>query len=152
MPKPCSGSNPPSERMRIRTLTAAALGLSLSVSTVLAGACGAPDNWHTLKPEDKASFEGALNLSLKTPTVGAPFDVELKVCSSGTKPLDRLSVGATMPAHKHGMNYQPQLSQTGDGQYKATGFLFHMPGHWKITVSVYSDGTPSHLSMDVNVP
>ncbi|MEM8647336.1 MAG: hypothetical protein AAGF86_13460 [Pseudomonadota bacterium] len=136
----------------IRTLLAAALVLNLSMSTAWAGACGAPETWHTLTPEDKASFNGALNLGPKMPTVAAPFDVELKVCSSDTKPLDRLSVDATMPAHKHGMNYQPQLSQTGDGLFKASGFLFHMPGHWKITVSVYSEGAPSHLSMDVNVP
>ncbi len=136
----------------IRTIITGAFCLGLSTSATWAGACGAPDTWHTLTPEDQTSFKAALNLGANTPTVGAPFDVELQVCSTGSKSLDRLSVDATMPAHKHGMNYQPQLSRTGEGQYKATGFLFHMPGHWKITVSVYSDGAPSHLSMDINVP
>lgn len=136
----------------IRALAIAALGFSLAASSAWAGPCGAPDSWHTLTPEDNASFKAALNIGPNTPTVGAPFDVELKVCGADAKPLDRLSVDATMPAHKHGMNYQPQLSQTGDGHYKATGFLFHMPGQWKITVSVYSGGAPSHLSMDIDVP
>ena len=136
----------------IRPFTLAALGLNLAASSAWAGACGTPESWHTLTPEDKASFRAALKIGPKTPTVGAPFDVEFKICSADTKPLDQLSVDATMPAHKHGMNYQPQLNQKGDGHYKATGFLFHMPGQWKITVSVYSDGVPSHLSMDFDVP
>lgn len=133
-------------------LTIAPLLLVLGVGVARADVCGAPGTWHTLSPEGTSSFAAALSVGAETPQVGAPFDVDLKVCSPGNIAIDRLAVDATMPAHKHGMNYQPQLTKTSEGTYKATGFLFHMPGMWQITVSVYSAGKPSHLSVDIDVP
>ena len=56
-----------------------------------------------------------------------------------------------MPEHRHGMNYKPEISAMGDGLYEGRGFLFHMPGRWEITVSVYSDAEPSHLKFDFEV-
>lgn len=130
----------------------AALILALSAGPALAGVCGAPADWQTLTPEGSASFQAAMALGTKPVQVGTPFDVELKVCSADNKAADRVQVDANMPAHKHGMNYEPQLSKTAEGEFKATGFLFHMPGVWQITVSVYGKGAPSHLSMEINVP
>lgn len=133
-------------------LPIAPLLLLLGALPAVADVCGAPSNWRTLAPEGDGAFKAALSVGSQTPKVGAPFDVELKVCSPGGRAIDRLAVDATMPAHKHGMNYQPQLSKAADGHYKATGFLFHMPGVWQISVSIYSDGKPSHLSVDIDVP
>ena len=130
----------------------AALFLIFSAGPAMAGACGAPDHWQALKPDGNGSFQAAIALSTKTPEVGTPFDVELKVCSAENQAANRVAVDATMPAHKHGMNYEPQLSETAEGEFKATGFLFHMPGHWQITVSVYGKDGPNHLTMDINVP
>ncbi len=130
----------------------AALLLVLSAAPAVAGACGAPDHWQTLSPEGNTGFQAAMALSTKTPEVGTPFDLDLKVCSADDEAANRVSVDATMPAHKHGMNYEPQLSKTAEGEFKATGFLFHMPGLWQITVSVYGKGDPSHLSMEIDVP
>ena len=137
----------------VRTsLPIAALLLAVSPAPALAEACGAPADWLTLSAEGNSPFQAALSVGAAIPKVGAPFDVELKVCSQDKQAADRLAVDATMPSHKHGMNYQPQLTKAADGHYKATGFLFHMPGIWQITVSVYSDGKPSHLSVDIDVP
>ena len=133
-------------------LSIGSLLLMLAAGPSLADVCGAPDSWRTLSPEDNTALKAALSVGSELPKVGAPFDVELRVCNPDGHTVDRLAVDATMPAHKHGMNYQPQLKKTADGHYKATGFLFHMPGVWQISVSVYSDGKPAHLSVDIDVP
>lgn len=135
-----------------RALSIAALLLSSSAGPGLGETCGAPASWLTLAPDSGTPFKAAISVGAEMPRVGTPFSVELKVCGPGNQPAERLSVDATMPAHKHGMNYQPQLTKAADGHYKATGFLFHMPGVWQITVSVYSNGKPNHLSVDIDVP
>ncbi|MCP5084333.1 MAG: hypothetical protein GY948_21805 [Alphaproteobacteria bacterium] len=135
-----------------RAVSITALLLVCSSGPGLAETCGAPADWLALAPEGGTTFKAALSVGSETPKVGAPFDVELKVCSPDNRTADRLAVDATMPAHKHGMNYQPQLTKAAEGHYKATGFLFHMPGIWQITVSVYSNGKPNHLSVDIDVP
>ena len=45
-----------------------------------------------------------------------------------------VEVDARMPAHNHGMNVLPSLTSIQRGQWTASGMLFHMPGHWEITV------------------
>ncbi len=135
-----------------RALLIVSVFFMLAPGPAFAEVCGAPDSWRTLSPEGDTRFKGALSVGSEMPKVGSPFDVELKVCNSGNHTVDRLAVDATMPAHKHGMNYQPLLNKTAYGSYKATGFLFHMRGVWQITVSVYSNGKPTHLSVDIDVP
>lgn len=137
--------------MKGASLAAAAVFL-LATVPALSDVCGAPAGWMALKAEDSSPFQAALNFGSETPQVGAPFDVEFRVCSSGKLAVDRLTVDATMPAHKHGMNYAPQLSKASAQAYKATGFLFHMPGVWRLTLSIYSSGTPSHLSAEITIP
>lgn len=93
----------------------------------------------------------ALRLRPSPVKVGAPFVVELHVCSLDGKPIRRLAIDATMPAHRHGMNYKPELVDLGDGRYEAKGFLFHMPGKWEIALSVYGEEQPSHLTLGLDV-
>src|SRR4030095_5235256 len=57
--------------------------------------------------------------------VGQPFALLLNVCTRRGEPAELLSVEATMPAHKHGMNYAPAIVSRGDGRYRAEGMLFH---------------------------
>jgi len=45
-------------------------------------------------------------------------------------------VDATMPAHRHGMNYRPTLQPLGDGRWRVEGLLFHMRGTWELALSV----------------
>lgn len=47
-----------------------------------------------------------------------------------------------MPAHGHGMNVTPEITDHGDGTWTAEGMLFHMQGHWEMTVSI------SHMAME----
>lgn len=48
-------------------------------------------------------------------------------------------IDATMPAHGHGMNVAPVVTDNGDGTATASPFQFHMEGLWQIEVDVDSD-------------
>ena len=65
--------------------------------------------------------------------VGTHFVVDFAVCPLGnaTKP-QAVRVDATMPEHRHGMNYRPSVALLPTGIYRAEGLLFHMPGRWDL--------------------
>jgi hypothetical protein len=78
---------------------------------------------------------------------GRHFAVEAIVCA--TPPARGLRVDAQMPEHRHGMNYRPQISASGEGRYLAEGFLFHMPGRWQLVFDVDRDGQTERLATDL---
>ena len=45
-------------------------------------------------------------------------------------------VDATMPAHRHGMNYRPSVHNEGAGRWRVEGLLWHMSGLWELQVHV----------------
>lgn len=61
--------------------------------------------------------------------VGRHFALVVQVCPSGAR---LVRVDATMPEHRHGMNYRPTLSALGDGRWRAEGLMFHMAGRWEL--------------------
>ena len=62
--------------------------------------------------------------------------------------LRKIEFDATMPAHKHGMNYLPEVSKLNAEFYRGSGMFFHMPGQWQITVDL--NGQKTHrFSLDV---
>jgi hypothetical protein len=69
--------------------------------------------------------------------VGKHFAMEVLVC-----PADAMlaRVDATMPEHKHGMNYRPSLKSLGDGRWRVEGLMFHMPGRWELRLEVRTAG------------
>lgn len=85
--------------------------------------------------------------------VGRPFVAEVTVCAAdaAASPVDRVEVDATMPRHRHGMNYLPEVAQVGPGRYEARGLLFHMPGLWRLEVALFRGGRPVRLTHDVVV-
>ncbi len=137
----------------MRSVRCAAVAMFVLATTpALSSVCGTPAEWKTLSAEGETAFQAALDLGADLPKVGTPFDLTFKLCSADNLPVDRLSIDATMPAHKHGMNYRPQMRKIEDGHYEATGFLFHMPGVWQVTLSIFSKGKPNHLTVDIDVP
>ena len=111
-----------------------------SDSTVVCEATGDPK---------QALIEGEKFSVLVTPTsdikVSEPFSVNITVCSD--LPLVGVKIDATMPAHGHGMNYTPELTELNSsngsdeqpmGQYLAEGMVFHMPGEWQWQVELQS--------------
>ncbi len=99
------------------------------------------------------AIAAALRFRPATVKVGLPFVIDISVCSRDNAKIDRLSIDARMPAHRHGMNYKPEIAPRGDGAYEARGFLFHMPGRWEITLSVTeaANTKPQHLTLELDV-
>ncbi len=58
---------------------------------------------------------------------------------------------ASMPEHKHGMNYRPVVSPLGSGRFRVEGMMFHMAGHWRLVFDVQSDSGVTQLFHDVQI-
>ena len=81
--------------------------------------------------------------------VGQPFALIVTVCPT-TAQLTR--VDATMPEHRHGMNYRPTILALGDGMWRAEGLLWHMSGRWELRLDVQGQGGPQTLRQSVTLP
>lgn len=67
------------------------------------------------------------------------FSMRLRVCrGQDAAQIEKFKIDARMPAHNHGMNYRPAVSELGDGLLQVSGMLFHMPGLWRIVVDFVS--------------
>ena len=83
--------------------------------------------------------------------LSAPFTISFKVCSPQPEAALSVDFDATMPAHKHGMNYQPEIVEIEGRFFEVNNLIFHMPGLWKIEITVFDDGAPHRFTHDVNV-
>jgi hypothetical protein len=65
--------------------------------------------------------------------LGEHFSLRVQAC-----PADAvlLRVDASMPAHRHGMNYRPSITPLGPGAWRVDGLLFHMRGDWELVLAL----------------
>lgn len=103
-----------------------------------------------MKPPPQANLRAALATTPAKIAVGEPFNVEIRLCGEDV-PIQSVAIDATMPAHRHGMNYTPSVVAMGEGRYQATGMLFHMPGRWQVVVDVLGAKTPTRLTLDMDI-
>ena len=89
---------------------------------------------------DSGHYAIALATDPATIAVGKFFAAVVAVCPKGeAPPPESVRVDASMPDHRHGMNYRPRVS--GDnGRYRAEGLMFHMPGRWEFVVEIRAGG------------
>lgn len=123
---------------------------SAALATVLsAAACPLP----APRPGEQRLTEGAVQLSWSTEpaqlAVGLPFSVSMQLCPPTAQ---LLRVDATMPEHRHGMNYRPSVKPMGDGRWRAEGLLWHMAGRWEMAFQVESGGEWMWLRQAVQLP
>lgn len=84
--------------------------------------------------------------------VGQPFSIYASVCPNEEHAkIQSFAVDATMPEHRHGMNYSPKISLQGERGYQADGLLFHMPGNWELVFDVRVDGRIERLSQSLKI-
>lgn len=81
--------------------------------------------------------------------VGRHFALDVRVC-----PADAalVRVDATMPEHRHGMNYRPSLKALGEGRWRADGLMFHMAGRWELRLDVQRSGRTERLLETITLP
>ena len=107
-------------------LAAAALGLTLP-----AWACNPP-----LEGTRLESPRFVLTFKPGPVAVSKHFAVDVAACAKSGPAPKTLKVDAHMPAHRHGMNYRPQVKPAGAGRWRAEGLLFHMPGAWEFLFEI----------------
>ena len=119
----------------LAALPSAALGAGPSPVT---GPGCAPDIASPAEPATRRIVQPGLEIAWRPAggpiEVGRPFSIEFVLCprTAPGAPIERLSVDAWMPAHRHGMNYRPTLVGAPPGPLRADGLLFHMPGRWQV--------------------
>jgi len=84
-------------------------------------------------------------------SVGQPFALRLTLCPSTAK---LLAVDASMPEHRHGMNYRPTVQALGEGRWRVEGLLWHMSGRWELVFEVQQGqgGRAERLRQSVVLP
>lgn len=81
--------------------------------------------------------------------VASHFALDIRLCPADA---ELLAVDATMPAHRHGMNYRPTLKPMGAGRWRVEGLMFHMAGTWELRMDVRAAGRTQALRTTVELP
>jgi hypothetical protein len=122
------------------------IALWLPVQAAVAGDCGS-----ALPGPTKAVTGTRYTIVYKTVPepvkVGTHFAVDFAVCPRA--PADApptVRVDASMPAHRHGMNYRAVVTAKSAELFRAEGLLFHMPGLWELTFDVDGGGRIERLA------
>jgi len=80
--------------------------------------------------------------------VGEPFVMQLTLCPASAQ---LVRVDATMPEHRHGMNYLPTFTALGDGVWEVKGMVWHMAGRWELRVDARLDDTLQRFTPSVTL-
>jgi hypothetical protein len=115
--------------------------LAVLLAAAPALACKAPEDAMQAGPLSFAARPSPIPLN-------KPFALQMAACD--VKP-DRIAVDATMPAHRHGMNYRTTVTQVAPGEFRAEGLLFHMPGEWEFVFDLYFDERRERLTHRVTL-
>ncbi len=102
---------------------------------------------------DSAQFQLAYQPTPAPIPVGRHFAIDFVLCPrEGAAPPAEVRVDASMPEHKHGMNYRPSVTPQGAGRYRAEGLMFHMPGRWELVFELRgTDTAPLRLTQSLQV-
>jgi hypothetical protein len=124
---------------------------ALARAAAAAGPCGA-----TLAGAPRTVEDARYTIAYVTVpdpvVVGAHFVVDFAVCPRAATPVPQeVRIDATMPEHRHGMNYRPVVSATAAGVYRAEGMLFHMPGRWDLAFDVVAGTRSDRLTSTLRV-
>jgi hypothetical protein len=114
---------------------------SLLLIALQAGACEPALEGAGVHKAEGSDYVAAWRPAPPTLRVSEFFTVEVATCSKSRAALPtQLRVDAVMPEHKHGMNYRPTVTSTGEGRFRAEGLLLHMPGLWEFSFDLRGPG------------
>ncbi len=113
----------------------------------------------TLGARDGATLQqGAVQLAWRSSPAaianGQPFTLQVAVCPAGAQ---LLRVDASMPEHRHGMNYRPTIKPLpaadagGPVRWQVDGLLWHMAGRWELRWDVQHGGKTEVLRTSVTL-
>ena len=140
--------------MNTKQIVATALSIVLillgSVHATASDPCQLPAGWQPMTTTTEGAIRAAVAPATTPIIVAKPFAIEFAVCSNDHS-IEQITVDAVMPAHNHGMNYRPEVSNNGNRRYSAKPMLFHMPGVWRINVVAHLEGKAHHMSLDMEL-
>ncbi len=122
-----------------------------AVSQALANEHCNPGSGIKMSTDPDASWTISVRFDPEDVPLNSPFDADVTVCSQSEALPARITVDATMPAHKHGMNYNPKLVKIDDNRYQVEDLVFHMPGLWRLEVTAYGDEKPHRFTHELSV-
>ena len=114
-----------------------------------AGACAPDEGMVALSAEHRSPV--AVFVGIDPITVAQPFGLLVQICATNQSLPERIEVDAEMPAHKHGINYDPVVKRRQKDLFEATNLLFHMPGAWRLWVTTHRGATATRHSLDLTV-
>lgn len=140
-------------RMLRRVLAALAGGLAAAAA---GAACPPADSdgsairkgdltlaWRPLLTGEKAPKSGRIPMAKH-------FALEVQLCNKDAASDAQLQkADATMPAHKHGMNYRPVIRPLGAGRFRIEGMMFHMAGQWELAFELKTGSETLRLTQEV---
>jgi hypothetical protein len=132
-------------------------GMALLAGGIACGATAAPACGEALGPAMQPLAANGWQLAWRAAPapvpVGRHFVLDIVLCApAGQPPPQSLRVDATMPEHRHGMNYRPGVSARGDGRFRAEGLMFHMAGRWELVFEWRdASGTAQRLAQTLEV-
>ncbi|MBL8879854.1 MAG: FixH family protein, partial [Phycisphaerales bacterium] len=105
---------------------------------------GLKGNIHSAKSDD-GRYELSYSTSPDPLPLNEMFSIEVALLDTSTgappaAPDLALTVDARMPEHQHGMNVTPKVENLGDGRFKVSRMLFHMPGYWELYFDIVVAG------------
>jgi len=119
------------------TLAAALLATAPALACTLTSAAGTVV---------KSGYTVRYSLSPERFGLNAPFQIEIAASGPDGPVPDGLTVDADMPAHRHGMNYQPRVTALGGGRFLADGLALHMQGAWRLKFAILTDAGAVRLN------
>lgn len=80
------------------------------------------------------------------------FALDIQLCArDGALDLQLSKADASMPEHRHGMNYRPVITGLGGGRFRVDGMMFHMAGRWQLAFEVRAGKETIRLSHDLQI-
>ena len=80
------------------------------------------------------------------------FALDVQLCGKdGSVNAQLIKVDASMPEHRHGMNYRPVITALGGSRFRVDGMMFHMAGHWQLAFEVQAGKETTRLSHDLQI-
>ena len=132
--------------------------LVVGLTAVAANAACPPveSDGRTIRKGDLALAWRPLHTGEKTPKSGRipmakHFALEVQLCDKDAASDAQLQkADATMPAHRHGMNYRPVIKPLGAGRFRVEGMMFRMAGQWELAFEVKSGNETLRLAQEVH--
>ena len=122
----------------------AGLAAALAATATASAACPMPPAGASLLAD--GPVQAAWQAEAGAIAVGRPFVLIVLLCPADAQ---LLRVDASMPEHRHGMNYRSSLKPLGSGRWRVEGLLWHMSGRWELRLDVQSQGLEHRLRQSV---